>query len=333
MRKAVVGGVLLVVSSLMFRVLAVYRREGVKLTQQAQARQQSAAERRSPVPSVTPILLDTDIGTDIDDAFALALIIRSPELDLAGVTTVSGDTQARARIAARMLTEAAMAIVPVVPGEPGIPRPLDQGKWAEGFKSPQIWKKPAVDFLQEAIDKTPGKITLVAIGPLTNVAQLITHSPEKAHKLKRIVLMGGSIAHGYGTDPKPAAEYNIKSDVKAAQTVFSSGIPILMIPLDVTARHELNSEAQNRVFTHLTALTNSLALLYHLWGGKTPVLYDPVAVAMVIKPDLCVTRKLAIRVDSQGFTRVDSGKAPNAEVALETDKKVFFDFYLSRVAP
>src|SRR5258708_18655945 len=89
------------------------------------------------VPSKIPILLDTDIGTDIDDAFALALILESPELDLLGVTTVSGDTQARARLAAKMLWEAQRRDVPVAAGEPGKPLRIDQARWARGFTSPQ----------------------------------------------------------------------------------------------------------------------------------------------------------------------------------------------------
>src|SRR5579859_6623000 len=122
----------------------------------------------APSPKI-PILLDTDIGTDIDDAFAVALILRSPELDLLGVTTVSGDTQARARLAAKMLWEAGRRAVPVAAGEPGKPLPIDQCRWAAGFASPQLLRQTAVDFLKKQFDKRPGEITLVAIGPLTNI--------------------------------------------------------------------------------------------------------------------------------------------------------------------
>jgi len=95
----------------------------------------------------TPVILDTDIGTDIDDAFALALIINSPELELRGVTTVSGDTQARARLAAKMLWEAggAWRKVPVYAGRPGTPQPIDQTRWADGFSSPALHMSGAVD--------------------------------------------------------------------------------------------------------------------------------------------------------------------------------------------
>src|ERR1039457_5400368 len=100
-----------------------------------------------------PIILDTDIGTDIDDAFALALIINSPEFELLGVTTVSGDTAARARIAAKMLWEAGgkWRQVPVVAGAPGSKQDINQAAWADGFTSPQILNQSAVDFLRDTI--------------------------------------------------------------------------------------------------------------------------------------------------------------------------------------
>lgn len=286
----------------------------------------------APTPKI-PILLDTDIGTDIDDAFAVALILRSPELDLLGVTTVSGDTQARARLAAKMLWEAGRREVPVAAGEPGKPLPIDQCRWAAGFANPQLRREKAVDFLKKQIEERPGEITLVAIGPLTNIAALFREYPAVARKIKRIVLMGGAIAHGYGNNPQPVPEYNIYADAPAAQAVFASGVPILAAPLDVTAMLQLTPADMHRIFTELTPTTNALTLLYHLWGNPTPTLFDPMAVALVIDPSLCETKPLSIEVDAKGFTHVVEGKQPNATVALKTDARRFMEFYLRRVAP
>jgi purine nucleosidase len=280
-----------------------------------------------------PILLDTDIGSDIDDAFALALILRSPELDLLGVTTVSGDTQARARLAAKMLWDAGWPAVQVAAGEPGKPLPIEQCRWADDFLSPALTMQSAVEFLRDQIENRPGEVTLVPIGPLTNIARLLKDYPETGKKIKRIVLMGGSVRRGYAPNSAPEAEYNIAQDPPAAQVVFNSGVPILMVPLDVTAMLELDAEAQHRVFTQLTPLTDDLTILYHLWNRPTPILFDPMAVAMTIDPSLCETQPLAIEVDAKGFTRVVEGKPPNATVALRTDPKRFLEFYLRRVAP
>jgi len=283
--------------------------------------------------SKSPILLDTDIGTDIDDAFALALILQSPELDLVAVTTVSGDTQARARLAAKMLWEAGRTNVPVAAGEPGSSQPIDQARWAKGFTGPPLTSEKAVDLMKREIERRPGELTIVAIGELTNVAALLKTNPSVGKKIKRIALMGGAVAHGYGQDLKPVAEWNIKSNPAAAQVVFTSGIPILMAPLDSTTMLQLDAAARRRIFTHLTPTTNSLTILYHLWGEDTPTLFDPMAVAMLIDPAICEMKELAIEVDAQGFTRVVEGKPANARVGMRTDPAKFFEFYLRRVAP
>src|SRR5579872_261824 len=123
----------------------------------------------APLKKKIPIVVDTDIGSDIDDAFALALILRSPELNLLGVTTVSGDTQARARLTAKLLWEDGRRTVPVVAGEPGKPLPSEQTRWAQKFSSSQIRREKATTFLDSLFRRRPGQITLVCIGPLTNI--------------------------------------------------------------------------------------------------------------------------------------------------------------------
>jgi inosine-uridine nucleoside N-ribohydrolase len=284
-------------------------------------------------PEKIPLILDTDIGTDIDDAFALALILKSPELDLLAVTTVAGDTQARARLAAKMLREAGRSNIPVAAGEPGPPQPIDQTRWADGFAGPPLVKEKAIDLLRREINRRPGEITLVAIGELTNVAALLKSEPGSGKKIKRIALMGGAIHHGYGQDPQPVPEWNIKSNPAAAQTVFASGVPILMAPLDVTAMLQLDAAARHRVFNRLTPTTNALALLYHLWNQETPTLFDPMAVALLIDPNLCELKELAIEVDAKGMTRAVEGNPANATAGMRTDPAKFFQFYLNRVAP
>ena len=284
-------------------------------------------------PAKIPVILDTDIGTDIDDAFALALIINSPEFELLGVTTVSGDTAARARLAAKFLWEAGgkWRQVPVVAGVPGAAQPIEQTRWADGFISPQILKESAVDFLRSKFHRYPGQITLIAIGELTNVAAMIKADPLVAKEIKGIAIMGGAIARGYEPGSQPDAEWNIKSNPAAAQVVFRSGIPITLAPLDVTAMLKLDAGARSRIFNQHTPVTNSLAALYHLWNRETPILFDPMAVALVLDPTICQTKDLAVDVDDRGFTRVVDGKPANVTVGLSTDPAKFFEFYLDRV--
>jgi purine nucleosidase len=286
-------------------------------------------------PAKIPIILDTDIGTDIDDAFALALIMSSPEFQLLGVTTVAGDTAARARLAAKFLWEAGgeWRQVPVVAGAPGPAQPIEQARWAEGFTSPQILKESAVDFMRGQFHRHPGKITLIAIGELTNVAALLKADPSVGNEIKQIVMMGGSIARGYAPGSKPDPEWNIKSNPAAARAVFSAGIPIVAAPLDVTAMLQLDAAGRSRVFSSGTPIASSLEALYHLWNSETPTLFDPMAVALLLDPHLCQTQDLAIEVDDQGFTRVVEGKPANATVGMSTDAAKFMEFYLGRVVP
>jgi inosine-uridine nucleoside N-ribohydrolase len=197
---------------------------------------------------------------------------------------------------------------------------------------PQLLKENAVDFLRSRFHRYPGQITLIAIGELTNVAAMLKADPLVAKKVKRIVLMGGSIARGYEPGSSPEAEWNIKSNPPAAQVVFSSGIPITMAPLDVTAMLKLDVAARSRIFNQNTPVTNSLAALYHLWNHETPTLFDPMAVALVLDPTLCQTKDLAIMVDDKGFTRVVDSANVNITAGLSTNPEKFFEFYLSRVA-
>ncbi|HEX3661751.1 MAG TPA: nucleoside hydrolase [Acidobacteriaceae bacterium] len=287
----------------------------------------------APAPKSVPVLLDTDIGTDIDDAFAVALILQSPELNLRAVTTVSGDTAARARLVAKMLWVDGRHNIPVAAGSPGSKLDIAQTRWADGFTSPTLRKEPAVALMKSTIDREHGKLVLIAIGPLTNVAALLRQYPGEKKKIREIVLMGGSIARGYAAGSGPVPEYNIAADAPAAQVVFTSGIPILMAPLDVTARLQLDEAHRQRIFAKGTPLTDALQAVYKLWGQPTPTLYDPMAVALYLDPQLCTTQRLAIQVDDHGMTLVEQGKPANTVVGVETDPARFFAFYMSRVAP
>jgi inosine-uridine nucleoside N-ribohydrolase len=192
----------------------------------------------------------------------------------------------------------------------------------------------AVEFLLEQIRKYPGEITLVAIGPLMNVGAAIDKDPTTFRKLKRVVLMGGSIRRGYGdlgyTPPVPAMpEWNILNDVASAQKLFASGVPLFVMPLDST-QLKMDEVKRAFLFSQGTAVTDQLAVLYHLWGQETPTLFDPMTIVFVLRPELCPVQAMHIRVDEKGFTREEPGSA-NAQVCLDSNAENFFRFYLKRV--
>jgi purine nucleosidase len=282
------------------------------------------------------VIIDTDIGDDVDDAFALALAVKSPELEILGVTTTFGDTEARARIADRLLGEVGRGEIPVLAGRATATKnPMSQRRYGDGGRLARASHGDAVEFLLGQIRKYPGEITLVAIGPLMNVGAAIDRDAATFRKLKRVVLMGGSVRRGYGdlgyTAPvAPMAEWNILNDVASAQKLFAAGVPLYVMPLDST-QLKLDEVKRAFLFSQGTAVTDALAVLYHLWGQETPTLFDPVAVAFAVRPELCPVTGLHIRVDEKGFTREEPG-AVNAQVCLESSSDEFFKFYLKRVA-
>jgi len=287
------------------------------------------------------VIIDTDIGDDVDDAYAVGLALQSPELRILGITTAFGNTPLRARLLARLLEETGRTEIPVAVGiekYPANAKPnFSQAKYAE--RGPQKKLPGAVDFLLEEIRKHPGEITLIAIGPETNLGAAIEREAETFRKLKRVVLMGGSVYRGYdgfayptGT-PHPQAEWNIVCDVAAAQRVFASGVPLYVMPLDST-QIKLQELERARIFSNGSALTDALTVLTQQWTGftgqRTPTLFDAVAVGYAIAPELCPTKGFRLQVDDAGYTKVEEGKS-NAQVCLRSDSDRFFEFYMPRV--
>ena len=300
----------------------------------ASAQQPAASNSKPPEPQLA--ILDTDIGDDIDDAFALALALRSPELKLLGITTAYGDTALRVRLLDRFLGAVGKGGIPV---NAGVATPA-QNVFTQAAYAHQIpatgMHADAVNFLLEQIREHPGQITLVAIGPLNNIQAAIERDPGTFRQLKRAVLMSGSVYRGYGdVHAPPVAEWNVSRDPEGLRLLLASGVPVFLMPLDSTQIH-LETSQREALFAHGSPLTDQLTLLYHQWMAGTegrplaPTLYDPVAVAYAVHPELCPMTPLRIEVDAKGFTRPVSGE-PNAQVCLQSDEKAFLDLLSSRL--
>jgi purine nucleosidase len=298
-------------------------------------------ETSTPRPNTAEkIIIDTDIGSDIDDAFAVGLALHSPEFQILGISSAWGDTHLRARLLSRLLKETGRADIPVAVGivkhPPGKVDTLSQAAYAEGGPADQNHPN-AVDFLLDQIRRHPGEITLIAIGPETNLGAAIDRDAATFRKLKRIVLMGGSVYRGYsqfnyGKTRGPDPEWNILCDIQAAQKVFSSGVPLYVMPLDST-QIKLQELERAEIFKAGTPLTDALLVLYAQWSrgtAQTPTLFDAVAVAYASHPELCPTEPMRLRVDDQGYTRVESG-APNAQVCLRSSSDQFLEFFMPRI--
>jgi inosine-uridine nucleoside N-ribohydrolase len=336
----------------------------------AGAAAQTAAAGGQPGAKVPQLaILDTDIGDDIDDAFALALVLRSPELRLLGITTEYGDTELRAKLVDRFLGAVGRSDISV---DIGIPTPHENVFTQAAYAQKRILppadqctmqllsvsqipvpkreqdrydacekdRQDAIGFILRSARAHPAKITLIAIGPLFNVQAAIERDPETFRKLKRVVMMGGSIYRGYdgknGEKRPPDAEWNISRDPAGLRALLGSGVPVFMMPLDSTQIH-LETEEREAIFSHGSPLTDQLTLLYHQWlagnagHANAPTLFDPVAVAYAVRPELCPVRPMRLEVDDKGFTRPVDGP-PNAQVCLKSDEKGFLELLLGRIA-
>ncbi len=285
-----------------------------------------------------PVIFDCDIGTDIDDTFALALALASPEIDLRGVTTVSGDTHARAIMVCRILSAIGRTEIPVAIGTPEQPPQPLRGEQGQFVRTPPAMravkpiKQPAVEFIFEQLKAHPGEITLVTVGPLSNLAELLAKHPDCRPWIKRVVMMGGSVRVGYNNKAPINSEFNIRADAKAAQAVFTSGLPLTVAPLDATTMLKLDEAMLQRIFGARSMLNYQVKALWQLWNQKAaPIMFDPVAVTLCFEERFCTIEDLHLDVDDKGFTREGAGK-PNARVATAIKQDEYLKWFVERFA-
>lgn len=292
-------------------------------------------------PAREKIIIDTDVGDDIDDAFALGLALSSPEFEIIGLSASFGDTATRARMLDRMLAELGRSDIPVVMGTPvDVNRnAFTQRRYAEGGAVAARPHGSSVDFVLEQARKFPGQVTLVAVGPLPNVGAMIDRDIASFRKLKRVVIMGGNIRaqidpYGRAAPIAPHPEWNIKNDIRSAQKLFGAGVPLVVMPLDSTANLKMHEVARSALFSNGSTLTNILAGLYYQRSvatrSPTPIQYDPMTLASMLEPSLCPLTPMHITVDDAGNT-IETPGTPNAQVCLHSDADAFLQFYVRRV--
>jgi purine nucleosidase/pyrimidine-specific ribonucleoside hydrolase len=276
------------------------------------------------------VLLDTDIGDDIDDAWALAVCLRHPNLRLVGVATVLRDTELRAAQARHLLARAGAPGVPVAAGARD---PLDSIRRIERNNQADVLtaeeearlrpgRTDGVRFLAEMAEEHPG-VTLLPVGPLTNIARLILEFPDAFAKAGRIVMMGGHMMAG-----RDEPEYNVSVDPRATRIVFESGKPITMIGLDVTLQCPLLPEDLDAIRARNTPLAHSLIQMTELWQRhgrspgdssplRTPIVHDPLAALVAADPSFVRIEPRRVRIDDRG--RVLPGGSPGVDVAVGVD--------------
>jgi inosine-uridine nucleoside N-ribohydrolase len=302
----------------------------------------------------TPVILDCDPGHD--DAIALLLALASPEIDLLGVTTTYGN-QTLEKTTANALRVLELVERTDIPVASGADAPLGRElvvaahvhgeSGLDGPALPEAKGTPtstdAVAFIAELVRSADRPVTLVPTGPLTNIARYLDERGTDG--IARIVLMGGAIAEGNFT---PAAEFNVWCDPEAADRVFSSGLDVTMIGLDVTHRAVLGREVEERLRAvgrvgSFVAELNVFFSRYHekTYGWNGAPIHDAVAVAHVIRPGLVETRYRNVEIELEsdlcrGRTVVDlwnrTDRPANAHVGVDLDAGAFFDLLVERIA-
>ena len=275
-----------------------------------------------------PLLLDTDIGSDIDDAAALAYLLRQPRCELLGVTTVTGDTQARAKLADVLCVQAGRPNLPIYAGrgpvllegigQPSVPQAEVLKRWPHRKALPS----EALEFLGQTIRSRPGEITLLTIGPLTNIAALFLYDPEIPKLLKRLVLMAGNFRSAM-------AEWNIRVDPVAGAIVFKAPVPeILSVGLDVTFQCVRPAKEIKKKFT-----TPLLRAVVDMMRDRPQIVFhDPLAAAMIFEPGICGWARGWIEADfhdtqDRGATRFLDDPKGRHLIAETVDSARFFRHY------
>jgi purine nucleosidase len=273
-------------------------------------------------PTPTKVVLDTDIGSDVDDLLALAMLLGSPEWDLTAVSTVYGDTVLRARMVRRAYRLARRPAPPIAAGA----REAHSGRpvwWAghEGMLMPDLAAEP-VDETLDAAALLRASATIAAIGPLTNVADAVAQQ----HGIERLVIMGGD----FGSDEP---EHNIRCDVAAARAALDAGVPVLATGIDQTRRVILDDDsiAAVRSSGPLGELLAAEIHQFRAWLGRPDSPHDPIAILAAIRPDLFTVVRGRIRLDAAGVTTLERRDDGPHQVVVDLDPPVVLREIISRV--
>lgn len=290
-----------------------------------------------------PVILDTDIGTDIDDTWALGYMLKCPELDVRLVTTVHGDTRYRAKIAGKVLEIAGRGDIPVGIGEPGDDRWGPQAAWVYDYDLDAYPGGVMTDGVQAIIDTIMAAgepVTVIGIGPLTSVAAALRREPRIAGRA-RFVGMTGSVRTGYGGQPGAVPEYNVVVDPGACDQVLAAPWGVTITPLDTCGTVILDGDRYRKVRESSDPVAMAVMENYDTWSiGRrnvnveqaSSVLFDTVAIHLAHDTRFLHLERLGLRATVDGYTIHDGSRKPVACATKWTDREAFTDMLANRLA-
>jgi len=294
-----------------------------------------------------PVIYDSDIGDDIDDTWALGLLLKCPELDLKLVVGDQGKVQYRAKLFAKMLEAAGRTDVPVGIGlEIGSGGDGPQAAWIKDYDLQKYPGKVHPDGVQAIIDtvmQSKEPITIIAVGPVPNLAAALEREPRIAQKA-RFVGMHGSVRLGYGGSKKVSAEYNVRADARACQKVFTAPWDMIITPLDTCGLVHLQGDQYRRVRDSQDPVAAAVIQNYRHWDAartkpgqpaasdaRSSTLFDTVAVYLAFTTELAKVETLGIRVTDAGMTVIDPNAKQMAVATEWNNLNAFREFLVGRL--
>lgn len=306
--------------------------------------EQAEPARIRPADQRVPVVLDTDIGDDIDDTWALAMLLKSPELDLRLVVSDTGDTVYRAKLIAKMLEVAGRTDVPVGVGirgqKPSYNEP--QRAWVQDYDLedyPGRIYRDGIEAIIDTLNSSPEPVTLICIGPVTNIAEVLRRDAGVARKA-HFVGMHGSINRGYEGKAQPDAEWNVKQDPRSCQTAFAGDwLSRTITPIDTCELAKLTGQNYARLLDSDEPVLQAVLENHRIWAevwrrterapADSSVLFDTVAVHLACSREFLKMEKISLSVTDDGFTVRDPA-GPQFDVAIDWIDLDGYHDYLSR---
>lgn len=290
-----------------------------------------------------PVILDTDIGGDIDDTWALCMMLGCPQIDLKLVVTASDDTPTKTRLAAKILERTGRTDVPLGIGKKTSEEALQQAAWLGDYSLEKYKGAVHADGVQAMIDMINGsktKITLCVIGPQTNIAEALRRDPSIAEKA-RVVSMAGSVYRGYGGKSTRDPEWNVFKDIQAARAVFAAPWEITITPLDTCGIVILKGERYGAVANAAAARAKTVIENYTQWANRkhfpeneSSVLFDTVAAYLTFSETALDMKTVKLSIDDKGNTVPDEEKGRPVRCALEwKDQNAFEEILVKALCP
>jgi inosine-uridine nucleoside N-ribohydrolase len=290
----------------------------------------------------TPLILDTDIGHDMDDTWALAMLLGCPQLELKLLVTAFDNVETKTRLVAKMFRRTGNTHIPIGLGIKTSDLVMNQAAWLgddDLHDYPGVIHRDGIAAMIELIHASPEPVTILAIGPMTNLQAALQRDPSIAQKA-RIVAMAGSLFIGYDGKPIPEPECNVVCDIPAACAVLQAGWPITCVPLDGCGDVVLRGERFARVANSSSAWARVIIENQQAWAwkdrcapGESSILYDTVAVYAVFADAFCHTQTLSLSITDTGMTVPAPHGVPVRCFTGWHDREAFEEFLTQIIAP